>query len=610
MAEGTRPRITAAAVAHNRIQLEPAEDQRRRVAYLESYNNRGDLWITDPGSGWPRQVTAGPGTKGAGSYRGGFFCWFPDGTELVFVGVDDQLWLIPDIGGPTTRLTDLPGRCSAPAVSPDGQRLALVYTTSTRTDVVVAPVGAKPSQESDLVVLNRSDFAFDPEWSSDGSLIAWQEWDVPSMPWDPGRLVVGRADGSGHRVVDGGGYAVGQPRFSPDGRWLAYLCERTGWLNLWIADSATWTTRHLVDEPAEHGSPAWGPRVRSFAWSPESDRLLFVRNHVGREVLARVSLDGGMVERVGVLQGTIGDLSWRHQPLMVVAASSVPHALVALDDEGTPGVIADDGLALWDGVVLAKSEPVTFPADDGVEIHGLLWRSPNDGPRPLLLYCHGGPNGQVKDDWYPSFQYWVDRGYAVLAVNYRGSTGYGREYRDGLLGRWGELDVADSAAAVRWAFKEGIAEPGRAVAWGGSAGGFLVLMLLAHFGELFRGGVNLFGVTDLEHLASHTHRFEAHYLDLLVGPWPEYRERYRERSPLQLVDQIERPVLILQGEDDEAVPLAQSRSLYEGLQARGVHAELVVYPGEGHGFSKVESLIDYLERMEAFLDGVGMDPSG
>ncbi|MDP8959652.1 MAG: S9 family peptidase [Actinomycetota bacterium] len=602
-----RHRVTAGMVAHNRSQAEPLEDRRGRVAYLESYNNSGDLWVSDPGSGWPRQVTTHPRASAGGSYRGGFLGWFPDGLELVFVGEDDQLWVSPDIGGEAQRLTELPGRCFAPAVSPDGSQLAFVYSTSHRTDVVVAPLGSKAVGEGDVTAVNRSDFAFDPEWSPDGRLLAWHEWDVPNMPWDEGRIVAARPDGSERWVVDGVEWAVAQPRFSPDGRWLAYLSERSGWVNLWVADTATWVTRHLVDEPAEHGSPGWRARVRTYAWSPDSDAVLFIRNQGGTEVLARVSLEEGEVVQVGRLQGALRDLSWRRNPVLVVGSSTLPRALVTLDEAGSPAIIADDGLAAWDGLPLAQAEPVSFPAEDGAALHGWLWRPPDGQRSPLLLYCHGGPNGQVKDDWFPIFQYWVHRGYAVLAVNYRGSTGYGRDYRDALLGRWGELDVADGAAAARWALHEGAGTDG-VVAWGGSAGGYLVLMLLALHGDLFAGGVNLFGVTDLEHLARSTHRFEAHYLDRLVGPLPEAEGRYRQRSPVHLSERIGRPLLTFQGEEDEVVPLEQSEALHRRLRDRGVTAELVVYPGEGHGFARVDTLLDYLARMEAFLGRIGLVP--
>lgn len=596
------PRLTAGAVAHNRVQVEPHQDRRGRIAYLESYDRRADLWVGDPGSGWPRQVTTEPRPRAPGAYGGGFLCWSPDGTALAFAGSDHQLWMIPDVGGPAERMTDVPGRCAAPAFDPRGRRVAFVWSTEERTDVVVAPVGGRPAREEDLVVLNRSDFAFDPDWAPGGELVAWQEWDVPNMPWDGSRVVVGRPDGSDRSVVDGGEHWAAQPRFDPEGRWLAYLSERTGWLNLWMADTSTWTPRHLVDEAAEHGPPNWAPRARSFAWSPDGERLMFVRSRQGRDSLAMVFLEGGGVEEVGGPSGALEDLVWGDRPVLVAGASTVPRSLVTLEG-GRAVVMADDGLALWDGVTSRPAEIVTFPGEDGTELHGLLWRGGN-GPSPLLLFCHGGPSGQVKDGWYPPFQYWVDRGYAVLAVNYRGSTGYGREYREALAGRWGELDVADAAAAARWAVGEGIAQAGRVVAWGGSAGGYLVLMLLALYGDRFAAGVNLFGVTDLLHLAEHTHRFEAHYLDHLVGPLPDTEPLYRDRSPIRLADRIRRPLLTLQGEDDEAVPPQQSTRIHEALRVGGVHSELALYPQEGHGFSKVQTLLDYLARMEGFLQRV------
>jgi dipeptidyl aminopeptidase/acylaminoacyl peptidase len=601
----SRFNITASIVSHNRRQLEPAFDRRGRLAYVESYDGRADLYVLDRHVGWPRQVTTYPRPKSAMSYLGGLFTWTSDGTTLVYVAEDGQLWSVPDVGGPASRLTDLPGRCSAPAVGPSGSWICFVYQTEERSDVVIGSVGGDWIREGDLLRLNRSDFAFDPCWSPSGSWVVWHEWDIPSMPWDSGRIVAARPDGTERTMVDEGPHGVAQPRFSPDGRYLAYLSERSGWVNLWIAETGIWIPRQLVLDEAEHGLPPWRPRVRTFAWSPDGSRIVFARNQGGRQSLRLVGVPSGIVEPLAVPGTSFESLDWGQEIVAVVSSSDLPRSVVVMEPDGRAELVADDGLGIWEALDLAAAEPVRFPGADGRDLYGILWKPVLEGPRPLVLLCHGGPNGQIRDEWVPLAQYLVERGYAVLAPNFRGSTGYGSRYRDALLGRWGEVDVEDASAAITWAVQQGIAAPDRVVAWGGSAGGYLVLMLLAKHGDQLAGGIDLFGVTDLEQLASITHRFEAHYLDRLVGPLPVSKRRYEERSPISLVNQMRKPVLILQGDEDVAVPVSQSRAIHDALIAAGVSSELVVYEGEGHGLRRIDNIVDSYRRIEDFLERIG-----
>jgi dipeptidyl aminopeptidase/acylaminoacyl peptidase len=247
-----------------------------------------------------------------------------------------------------------------------------------------------------------------------------------------------------------------------------------------------------------------------------------------------------------------------------------------------------------------EPEAVTWTGDDGATVHGLLYRPAEANP-PLLVYVHGGPTGTAAATWWPRHQFWVSRGWAVLAPNYRGSTGYGRTYTQALTGRWGEIDVADVAAGIRRAGKEGWGDPGRVALDGGSAGGFTVLLVCARHSGLARAAVARYAVADLFHLAETTHRYESRYLDRIVGPLPEAAERYRECSPVNLVERIDTPLLVLQGDADEVVPKAQADALVEGLRRRAVPVEYHVYEGEGHGWSRPEAMADELERADAFL---------
>jgi dipeptidyl aminopeptidase/acylaminoacyl peptidase len=220
----------------------------------------------------------------------------------------------------------------------------------------------------------------------------------------------------------------------------------------------------------------------------------------------------------------------------------------------------------------------------------------------MIVYVHGGPTDQTRADWNPRIAFWVSRGWAVLAVNYRGSSGYGRAYREALDGQWGVHDVSDVAAGIRHAGREGWCDPNRVVLLGGSAGGFTVLLVCARHGDLVAAGVSLFGVADLFALAETTHRFESRYLDSLVGALPRHARRYRERSPVAHASSISVPMLVLQGRDDKVVPLAQSDAMVAAMRSAGAEVEYEVYDGEGHGFRRLANIADEYERTERFLN--------
>ena len=222
-------------------------------------------------------------------------------------------------------------------------------------------------------------------------------------------------------------------------------------------------------------------------------------------------------------------------------------------------------------------------------------------PPPVIVRAHGGPTGFVEAGFDAHTSYYLDRGWAVLQVNYRGSSGYGRAYRQALHGTWGVLDVEDTVSGAKDLASRGLVDGERMVVMGGSAGGYTVLLSMALHPDIFAAGVDLFGVADLFALSEDTHRFEAHYLDTIVGPLPETYARYRERSPVNVADKIARPLLILQGDKDEVVPLTQSEAIYKKLQARGVDVEMKVYEGEGHGWRRLATILDELDRVDRFL---------
>ena len=562
-----------------------------RLAFLATAGGTARIVVVGAAGGPEVVITTAPPPVPSQAYGGGAFDWLPDGSGVVYAAVDGGLWRQAVDGGPPVELVPGPGPVAAPAVAPDGTRVA--YVVDTRD---IAVVGTEPGGPWPVRLSTGADFALDPAWSPDSRTVAWIEWDVPSMPWDDSRVVVRDADAQAEpKVVGGGeGVAVSQPRFSPDGT-LGFVDDTSGWANVVAGDVR-------IDEPLEHGGATWGPGERSWCWSPDGGAVAYTRNEDGFGSLHVRDLRTGEDRRVG--RAVHGALSWVGDRIAAIRSGGItPTAIVVYDGDAERRTIARGPVAGFEGVV-AEPEVVRWPADDGAEIVGRLYR-PTDialgEPPPLIAWIHGGPTGQWDVSFRARFAYWTDRGWAVLVPDHRGSTGHGRAFRQALHGRWGELDVEDTAAGLRAAAERGWGDPSRFVIMGGSAGGFTVLNLLASHPDLCAAGIDLFGVADLFDLDETTHRYEAHYLHSIVGPLPDAADRYRDRSPVNRADAITAPLLILQGDADKVVPLAQSQAIHDRLRALGRTVELHVYEGEGHGWGRPTTVMDELERTESFL---------
>jgi len=502
------------------------------------------------------------------------------------------------------------------------------------------------------------DFVAAPRLSPDGSVLAWLRWDHPDMPWDAaelwaGRLVAGgatppRLEGA-RRVAGGpeGGRARGLdravaaclPEWSPDGR-LWWCDDTTGWWHLSASsepgipeEGSGDTVRPLIPGAAEEvGEPRWISGGRRYGFTDDG-RVVFAAMAEGLDSLWLFDpATGERTATPGPRFTSIDQLDVRGHRVAVIAGMSDRPSSVwlldlaagsAVDLRGEPIPIDPD----W----ISPAVPISFPTGsdaggpdaeaDGVA-HALLYlprsgdhEAPPGELPPLLVRIHGGPTASARPEFSTSVQFWTTRGFAVVDVNYRGSTGFGRKYRDLLQGTWGLFDVEDCIAAARHLAAEGLVDAGRCVIRGGSAGGFTTLAALCFqqewgFESTFSAGCSLYGVTDLAALAADTHKFESRYLDGLVGPLPESSEVYRERSPLFHAEQFAQPVLLLQGSEDKIVPPSQAEVLVRALESNGVPHEYVLYPGEGHGFLHEETVINALETELAFYGQVlGFSPS-
>jgi len=516
-------------------------------------------------------------------YGGRSFC--VGDNQLVFVNeADQQLYRQPLDGGQPQALTqgerrygDLlwaDGRILA--VEEDGSRHRLVAISAGRREVLV----------------EGADFYAAPTLSDDGRRLAWIEWSRPEQPWTATRLYVREATGETRCVAGDNGPAqsLQQPRFDAAGR-LSCLSDLNGFWQPWSETAQGWQA--LPAEAADHAAAPW--QLGASTWLPVDGGYLATWFEQGFSRLGLRHANGQLTSiDTGYSRLRCLDLDDRY--IYAVAASPVlPAAVIAIDRHDHAVQVLAGGVQPLPAEHVSQPRGFTYPSGDG-EAHGFFYPAMNGKrPAPLVVFVHGGPTSACYPVLDPRIQYWAQRGFAVADLNYRGSSGYGRAYRQALHLRWGEVDVEDACAAVLHLASEGLIDPYQAFIRGGSAGGYTTLCALA-FEEVFRGGASLYGVSDPLALTRTTHKFEGDYLDWLIGDPERDIERYRQRTPLLHAGNIRVPVIFFQGELDAVVVPEQTRSMLKALKANGVEAEGHFYPTERHGFRTAANLAHALEE--------------
>jgi dipeptidyl aminopeptidase/acylaminoacyl peptidase len=485
-------------------------------------------------------------------------------------------------------------------------------------ELVVLPTDG--SSEPKVVSAGR-DFYAAPRPSPDGKSLAWLAWDHPHMPFEGTDLCVAdlAPDGSvsnGRRVAGSEHESIFQPEWSSEGL-LHFVSDRTGWSNLYVERGGE--VHALTSEEAELGYPQWVFDLSRYAFLADG-RIACIFTRAAIDGLELLDPQSGRLERLDLPYTSYSSPSLEsHGKRLVFPASTPtePAAVIELDlDSGDRQVLRRSTELKLDQRYISVGQPIDFPGADELSSHAFFYApanpefsGPDDELPPLVVFVHGGPTAHVTPSLDLQVQLFTSRGIAVVDVNYGGSTGYGREYRDRLRGRWGEIDVEDSAAAARYLGERGDADPARVQITGGSAGGYTTLMALAVRDE-FASGVSYYGVADLVTFHEETHKFESHYDDYLVGPWPEAVDLYRDRSPVAHADSISDPLLLLQGLDDKVVPPSQAEVIVEALKRRGIPYAYIAFAGEGHGFRKAENSKRASEAHLSFLAQVsGFEPA-
>lgn len=457
-------------------------------------------------------------------------------------------------------------------------------------------------------VLNQGhDFYSNPRLSPNQQQLTWLCWDHPYMPWDSSICKVADVSPEGklhneQTVAGGVGESVFQPQWSPSGE-LYLVSDRNDWWNIYRVQSQNSQPQlqAVATLQAEFATPQWVFGMSTYGFLSDRE-ILCCYSQNGQWSLALIDLDSGQLNTVETPFCDISDIQCISGKASFIASTTTSSSKLFGFDGESFSTLATSSEQQLDQQYLSQPQAMSFPSGQGGQAHGFFYPprngdvsplSPEQRP-PLIVLCHGGPTGATETGLNLKIQYWTSRGFAVMDVNYRGSTGYGRHFREQLNGAWGIHDVEDVCAAVSYLTAQELVAPDKVAIKGSSAGGYTVLAALT-FSDTFSAGASLYGIGNLETLATDTHKFESRYLDVLVGPYPQDKEVYQQRSPLHHSEQLNCPVIFFQGLDDKVVPPNQAQAMVDALDSKKVPVAYVPFEGEGHGFRQAANIQRALE---------------
>lgn len=616
--------VTAASLAEGAIGVAEPRVADGRLYWLETRPAEGGRLVamTRDSGGAVKQLTPegfNVRTR-VHEYGGGAYAVAPDG--LWFANFRDQK-LYRQVGDgapePPIPMTPEPYRFADAVPAPGGGLIAVREDHTDPANVRNAVVRLAAAGGAGDVLFAESDFVAYPRVSPDGTRLCWIAWDFPAMPWDATRLYVADLTDAGlantRQIAGGAQISVIDPQWAADGT-LTWLSDETGWWNLY--DDRDGSSRIILRSDHEFGGPLWGLGQSNYA-EVAGGRILAAVGEAGGDALWLIDRAGGAVTRIDtpfVAYGALHAVDATHVAMLAGSASETSALIVVDVESGGFELVRRPSPTTLAGPYVSRAEAISFPSAGGRTAHALYYpprnpdfAAPAAEKPPLIVQAHGGPTGAAQGSFSLGVQYWTSRGFAVVDVDYGGSSGYGRAYRQLLDGEWGVVDVEDVIAAARHLADAGKVDPRRIAIHGGSAGGFTVLAALAQ-SDVFAAGGDFYGVADLEALARDTHKFESRYLDGLIGPWPAAKAVYDARSPINQLDGFRAPLLILQGAEDPIVPPNQAYMIQGALKAKGVPVAMIEFAGEGHGFRRAENIIRAKEAELCFYGQVfGFTPA-
>ncbi|HYP40942.1 MAG TPA: S9 family peptidase [Chloroflexia bacterium] len=591
--------IVAGTVSLGQIELD-GED----VYWSESRPSEGgrNVVVRRSPDGQISDVTPPPFNARTRVHEYGGGAYFVSNGTLYFSNYADQRLYRQEPGGQPEAITPEADMRYADGVL-DHRRGRIICVREDHTgagEAVNTLVGVSlEGGDTGTVLLSGNDFYSTPRISPDGTRLVWLTWNHPNMPWDGTELWVGEFadDGSllNHKLVTGGQEeAIFQPEWSPDGT-LYFVAEYTGWWNIYrLRDGQI---EIVCEMEAEFGVPQWQFGATTYGF--ESAQTI-----ISRYVEGGITKLGWLDTLTGALEPIETPYSYIWHPkvkkgqVIFIGGSPIqPASVVRLDvAAGQIEVLQKSSTLAIDPAYLSVPEAIEFPTENGQMAHAFYYAPTNPGYTPtggelppLLVISHGGPTSSTHTVLAPNTQFWTSRGFGVLDVNYGGSTGYGRAYRQRLNGQWGVVDLNDCVNGALYIVKQGRADKARLAIRGGSAGGYTTLCALT-FSNVFSAGASYYGIADLSIFVHDTHKFESRYLERLVGPYPEKEELYRERSAINHIERLSAPVIFFQGLEDKVVPPNQAEMMVAALREKGVPVAYLPFEGEQHGFRRAENI--------------------
>lgn len=584
------------------------------LVWSESRGKKGVL-VAKRGNEAIRDITDSSfSPRGGVGYGGGEFTVYDGQVYFVSGG---RIYKTALSGGMPKAITPKFGGAAISHVSPDGKWLAFAHTYEDNDVLAIVDTDGQMFPQK---IADNDDFVMQAAWHPDGNLIAYIAWNFPQMPWDGTELriipliydVRGVPYAAEEKTIAGDTKtAIFQPEFSPDGKYLAYASDTSGWWHLYLYDLASGEHKQITEGEIEHGVPAWVQGLHTYAWTSDSSTIYYIRHDKAIYSVWKYDLESETHSQINEIDSykyfSHLSVSPKDNKLAILAAdSTIPSRVIAYDAESGVQVARRSTTESLTNDYLSPCEAISWEGHDGEQAHGLYYAPKNpayegiDKP-PLMVLVHGGPTSQRNATFDMEVQFFTTRGFAVLQVNHRGSTGYGKAYMNKHQGNWGVYDVQDSITGSKYLAQLGLANAEKLVIMGGSAGGYTVLQALVSKPNFFKAGVCSYGISNQFLLAMDTHKFEARYSDWLLGELPEAAKIYRDRSPIFHANRIQDAIIVFQGADDVVVPKNQSDMIVAALRRGSVPHEYIVYEGEGHGFRKPETKIDFYNKVMDFL---------